>query len=191
MRSDAVKRRQAIVQEARELFAAHGSEVALESVAEAAGVGIATLYRNFASRAALADEVALAILGDMQRASAEALAAMGATPGAAWDGYVHRLVELNLGALTAALAGFVAQELSGPVREAQVLTLRGLEQLLGEAQAAGLVSEDIGALEIVLAIGMVTRPQPEAIQAAMPALVPQLISILLAGMRPQPDQQVS
>ena len=77
MRADAAKRRQLIVQEARRLFAAHGSDVALEAVAEAAGVGIATLYRNFDSRAALADEVALAILADMRAAGTEAWPAAG------------------------------------------------------------------------------------------------------------------
>ncbi|MFZ2173908.1 MAG: TetR family transcriptional regulator [Rhodococcus sp. (in: high G+C Gram-positive bacteria)] len=184
MRSDAAKRRQAIIREARRMFAAHGSDVALESIAAAAGVGIATLYRNFDSRAALADEVALAILGDMQRAAAEALDAIDSTPEAAWVGYVHRLVELDLGALSAALGEFVVDELSESVSDAQERTLAGVEELLGAAKSARLVRSDLGALEFVLAIGMITRPQPEAIRAIAPNLVPQLISIVLAGMRP-------
>ena len=184
MRSDAAKRRQAIVREARRLFAAHGSDVALESVAEAAGVGIATLYRNFDSRGALADEVALAILTDMQRAADEALEAIDSTPETAWTDYVHRLVGLDLGALSAALTEFVTDEISGSVREAQVRTLSGVEELLAAAQAAGVVRTDLGALELVLAIGMITRPQPDAIRAVTPDLVPQLVSIMLAGMRP-------
>jgi len=184
MRSDAAKRRQIIIQTAREMFAAHGSGVALESVAEAAGVGVATLYRNFASRAELADAVALAILEDVRQAAAGALDTFTSEPEAAWRGYVHRLVELNLGALTAALSDFLAGELSESVKDAQLVTLRGLEQLQDAAQSAGLVRSDLGALELLLAIGMITRPQPPAIHAAAPNLVPQLVSILLAGMRP-------
>ncbi|MEE2033430.1 TetR/AcrR family transcriptional regulator [Rhodococcus chondri] len=184
MRSDAAKRREALVREARRLFAAHGSDVALESIADAAGVGIATLYRNFDSRAALADEVASAILSDMQRAAAAALETIGSTPETAWLTYVHRLVELDLGALSAALADFVTSEMSGTVREAQEITLDGVEKLLAAAKSSGLVRPDLGALEFVLAIGMITRPHPEAIRAAAPNLVPQLVSIVLAGMRP-------
>ena len=184
MRSDAARRRQAIVREARRLFAAEGSDVALEAVAEAAGVGIATLYRNFESRTALADEVALPNLSDMQPAAAEALEAIGTTPEAAWVDYVHRLVELDLGALSAALTEFVTDEISGSVRDAQVRTLSGVEELLAAALSARVVRPDLGALELVLAIGMITRPQPEAIRSVTPNLVPQLVSIVLAGMRP-------
>lgn len=184
MRSDAAQRRETIIREARRLFASHGSTVALESIAEASGVGIATLYRNFESRAALADEVALAILLDMRIASAEALKTITSTPEAAWTGYVDRLVELDLGALTAALAEFVAAELSGPVREAQVHTLAGVHELLDAARAAGLVRADLGPLDLILAIGMITRPQPDAIHRASPDLVPRLVSIFVAGMRP-------
>jgi AcrR family transcriptional regulator len=184
VRSDAAKRRQAIIREARRLFAAHGSDVALESIADAAGVGIATLYRNFDSRSALADEVALTILGDMQGAAAEALDEIVAIPDRAWVGYVNRLVELDLGALSAALGEFVVDELSGSVRGAQERTLTGVEEVLGAAKSAGLVRSDLDPLEFVLAIGMITRPQPEAIRAIAPNLVPRLVSIVLAGIRP-------
>ncbi|MEV1133607.1 TetR/AcrR family transcriptional regulator [Rhodococcus coprophilus] len=184
MRSDAARRRQAIVREARRLFAAEGSDVALETIAEAAGVGIATLYRNFDSRTALADEVALSILDDMQHAADQALGTIATSPETAWAEYVHRLVGLDLGALAAALAEFVADEISGAVRDSQIRTLDGVERLLAAARAEGLVRSDLGALELVLAIGMITRPQPEVIRAATPNLVPQLVSIFLAGMRP-------
>lgn len=184
MRSDAAKRRQLIIQEARRLFAAHGSNVALEAVAEAAGVGIATLYRNFDSRAALADEVALAILADMRRACADALDTVGSSPEAAWAGYVQRLVDLDLGALSATLAEFVTDEISGTVRDAQARTLTGVEELLDAVRSAGIVRADIDALELILTIGLITRPLPDAIRAATPHLVPRLVSIVLAGMRP-------
>jgi len=183
MRSDAAQRRATIVREARRLFAAFGGGIPLESVAEASGVGIATLYRNFESRAALTDAVALAILADMQAAAADGLVAMTDDPATAWHGFVARLVELDLGALTDALAHHVADDLSGPVRDAQVETLARVEEVLAAAKAAGIVRADLDALELVLAIGMVTRPQPAAIRAARPQLVPRLVEILEAGMR--------
>lgn len=45
------------------MFATRGDLVRLEEVAKVAGVGVATLYRNFASREALVEEVYRAELG--------------------------------------------------------------------------------------------------------------------------------
>lgn len=185
MRADAARRRTAIVHAGRTLFAERGSDVALESVAEAAGVGIATLYRNFDSRAALLDEVALAILADVAAVVDEALGRLDEAPGVAWEGCVRRLVDLDLGALTTALADHAAGALSAPVRQAQDLTLARVDALLAAARTRGLVRADLSALELVVAIGMVTRPQPEAVLRAAPDLRERLVAILLAGLRPE------
>ncbi|MEV0568274.1 helix-turn-helix domain-containing protein [Dactylosporangium sp. NPDC050588] len=61
-RSDAQRNRERLLTAARELVAEVGSEVALDDVARRAGVGNATLYRHFPTRAELlaalyADEV--------------------------------------------------------------------------------------------------------------------------------------
>jgi AcrR family transcriptional regulator len=63
-RSDAQRNRQRLLAAARKLVAEVGNEVALDEVARRAGVGNATLYRHFPSRAELlaalyADEVAV------------------------------------------------------------------------------------------------------------------------------------
>ena len=55
-RKDAKRNREAILRAARELFAESG-DVALCEVARRAGVGQATLYRNFPNRSALAAEI--------------------------------------------------------------------------------------------------------------------------------------
>jgi AcrR family transcriptional regulator len=55
-RNDAKRNRAAILQAARELFA-ESADVAMCEVARRAGVGQATLYRNFPDRSALAAEV--------------------------------------------------------------------------------------------------------------------------------------
>jgi AcrR family transcriptional regulator len=56
LRRDARRNREAILQAARELFA-ESADVAMCEVARRAGVGQATLYRNFPDRSALAAEV--------------------------------------------------------------------------------------------------------------------------------------
>lgn len=63
MRADAARNVQALTAAAKELFDEQGLDVALDEVARRAGVGNATLYRNFPTRADLivavyADEVA-------------------------------------------------------------------------------------------------------------------------------------
>ncbi|WP_460772856.1 TetR/AcrR family transcriptional regulator [Microbacterium sp. GXF7504] len=184
MRADAVRRRETIVREARSLFAAHGAGIALEAVAEASGVGIATLYRNFSSRAELADAVALAILADIHDAAATQLGRFDDDPDAAWHGFLERLVELDLGALTDALAHHIAEgALSPEVRAAQDRALARVSMLLTAARSSGLVRVDLDALELVVAVGMLTRPQPQAVQEAAPRLVPRLMAILEAGLR--------
>ena len=63
LRADAARNVQALIAAAKELFDEQGLDVALDDVARRAGVGNATLYRNFPTRADLivavyADEVA-------------------------------------------------------------------------------------------------------------------------------------
>lgn len=53
LRADARRKRDAILAAAVDVFLERGVDVALDDVAKAAGVGIATLYRNFPTREAL------------------------------------------------------------------------------------------------------------------------------------------
>lgn len=184
MRADAARRRTEIVRAARHLFAQHGKDVALETVAAAAGVGIATLYRNFTSRTALADEVALAILSDIGAAADEMAARPRDETEAAWTDFVGRLVDLELGALSAALAEHITDDLSVEVRTAQDDALAAVDRVLTTARDASLVRADVAPLELVLAVGLLTRPLPEPVTREVPDLVPRLVDILLAGMRP-------
>lgn len=56
-RADAARNFDAILQAARKVFADDGANASLEDIARAAGVGVATLYRNFASREDLVEAV--------------------------------------------------------------------------------------------------------------------------------------
>ena len=56
-RKDAARNYDALLAAAREAFAEHGAEASLEDIARRAGVGIATLYRNFPTRRALFESV--------------------------------------------------------------------------------------------------------------------------------------
>src|SRR5258708_17878908 len=52
-RSDAVRNRERVLEAAKAVFSAGGSDASLEAVARHAGVGLGTLYRRFPTREAL------------------------------------------------------------------------------------------------------------------------------------------
>ena len=56
-RADAIRNRERVLQAAKAVFSAGGSDASLEAVAERAGVGIGTLYRHFPTREALFEAV--------------------------------------------------------------------------------------------------------------------------------------
>ncbi|MEU4314344.1 helix-turn-helix domain-containing protein [Nocardia sp. NPDC024068] len=74
LRADAARNQQRIVEAARELFADRGLEITLDDVAEHAGVGVGTVYRRFANKAALITEVFEQGLGDFADAAEAARA---------------------------------------------------------------------------------------------------------------------
>ena len=56
-RADGVRNRERVLEAAKTVFSAGGSEASLEAVARQAGVGIGTLYRHFPTREALYEAV--------------------------------------------------------------------------------------------------------------------------------------
>src|SRR6202451_1395162 len=56
-RADAIRNRERVLEAAKAVFSAGGSEASLEAVARHAGVGIGTLYRHFPTREALYEAV--------------------------------------------------------------------------------------------------------------------------------------
>jgi AcrR family transcriptional regulator len=67
LRADAERNRTAIVQAARSVMGRHGLDAPLDEIAQAAGVGNATLYRRFPTRR---DLVAAVFAEEMSRYAA-------------------------------------------------------------------------------------------------------------------------
>lgn len=184
MRADAIDRRNKIVEAAREVFASSGEEVALETIAATAGVGIATLYRNFASREELANEVVRSILIDIKRVARETTMTLE-TSLDAWRIFVESLVSLNTGALSAALARYETDELPVELRALQEEVLLSVEDLLSRAVAAGIVRPGISALELILLMGMISPPKSQAVRTRVPDFMATATGIVVAGMSPR------
>lgn len=184
MRADALRRREALIAAARELFLLHGDAVALDAVAARAGVGIATLYRNFPTRRDLADATACAVLEDMQLAASEASATFAEQPDATWQTFTDRLVGLQLGSVIPALSHDPEASLSPQVAAAQQRTEQAVEAVLAQARDAGLLRPDLGATEFVLAVAKVSQPATVHAPDAFPGFDTRLMAMLVAGMRP-------
>jgi AcrR family transcriptional regulator len=73
LRRDAVRNQQRVLSAARAALAEHGTDVTMELIALRAGVGVGTVYRNFATKDALIDELVRLIFDDLV-ASARAAA---------------------------------------------------------------------------------------------------------------------
>ncbi|ETK31619.1 TetR/AcrR family transcriptional regulator [Microbispora sp. ATCC PTA-5024] len=91
-RADAARNFDALVAAAREVFAEHGGDASMDEIARRAGVGNATLYRNFPTREALVEVV---YLSEVQAVCDHAERLAGAEdPFGALVEWLRRLVEV-------------------------------------------------------------------------------------------------
>ncbi|MCQ1955185.1 TetR/AcrR family transcriptional regulator [Arthrobacter sp. zg-Y826] len=177
MRADAARRREAIINHARHLFAERGGDVALETVAAASGVGIATLYRNFPSRDDLIRAVVQDTVEGILEAAHEAHTGLETDAAAAWERLLSQLMSMELGALTDGLAlqAGAARDLNTtPLAQVQQPAVNALDEVLAELKRRGAVREAITALDVIVAVATITRPQISPIREAAPEVQAQL-----------------
>jgi AcrR family transcriptional regulator len=181
MRRDARLRRDRLIEAAVEVFMEDGFDAPLEWVAERAGVGRATLYRNFPDRQALALAVLQIYLDDLS----DKIAASGDRDDAFFVG-IKALADLTI-----ASNGF---QKALPIKRqspAYIQSVRaGVESILAvpfaRAKAAGLIRhdfpiEDIHFLPLMVAAGGLA-PQDGDTEAGMA----RAIELLASGYAPAP-----
>ncbi len=180
-RQDAQRRRHALLAAAAEGFRAEGYGIPLEAIAERAGVGRATLYRNFKDRGALA----IAIF------AAEVDALTGTIdPAAPIRDTVAAMIRRGASALT--LFARIAADLGED--EANIVAFRALgdrlEALLAPAVDAALVRGELAAgtttHHIVLSVrmvgGLLLARMSEDEQAAC---ISEALDLVFSGLRPR------
>jgi AcrR family transcriptional regulator len=145
-RAQAARNDQRILEAAREVFTADPT-APIAAVAQRAGVGIAALYRRYASK----DQLLRRLAGDglgRYLAAAEAALADGGDPWEAFAGFLHRSLDAGAGSLTVRLAGSFSatEELQGQARTAFAATQRLLER----TKAAGALRPDVEAGDVAL-----------------------------------------
>jgi AcrR family transcriptional regulator len=148
LRADAARNRERIVAAAREVFAERGLDAPIEDVARRAGVGVATLYRRFPTRA---DLIAAAFEAKMA-AYADAVTAALDDPDP-WHGFWRYLERVC--AMQAADHGFAnVLTLTFPTTKqfeaARTRAYEGFVELIGRAKAAGKLRPDFVPEDLVL-----------------------------------------
>jgi AcrR family transcriptional regulator len=175
-RADAARNRDTILAAARAAFAASDAQVSMAEISRRAGVGMATLYRNFPGRRELLE----ALFTDEVDAICQAAETVdGETPGAVLMAWLHRFFAF------ATTKHHVASELlahsdssNAVFSESRARVLAAGRPLLVAAQQVHEVRDDLTleqVLDMVVAIAMIqgdTRYLAPILQTALDGLRP-------------------
>ena len=168
---DAVRNRARLLAAARDLFASHGPDVALEEVARAAEVSRTTLYRNFATR----EQLAATVFEDNVNLIEDRAAALHGHP----DGAVE-LFDLVLAMQqdNRSLARVLAGADIAWFTELSARTAAAFEPLLEQGRTAGLVWPGVVVDDVMLCFSMASGAMAENSAAGREQLNERLRALL-------------
>jgi AcrR family transcriptional regulator len=177
LRRDAAGNRERLVNAAARIFAEQGLEASVQQVAEAAGVGMGTLYRRFPTKDALVDALAEDLLRRVLAAAQEALGRE--PPDQAFQAFLTAAGRLN-----ASHRGYLQRLWTSPAAVQSRDQFRELTgQLLAKAQAAGSVRSDI-TIEDVSVILWSLKGVIEEAGTVNPHIWERHLEVVIAGLRP-------
>jgi AcrR family transcriptional regulator len=182
-RADARANRVRILEVAEEVFGKGGESASTEEVARLAGVGIGTVFRHFATKAALLEAV-LARRFDRLREQADALL-NAADPGQAFFGFFRYLVAdapAKIGIAEALLDA--GGDSNGEAAQASTELRRAFGALLQRAQKAGVIRDDVELPEVyALLVGVSRAAAHEHLDEEVRA---RILTIIFDGLAPRP-----
>lgn len=153
MRADARRNRRSIVDAAIEVVLEVGGEPSRDTVADRAGVGIATLYRHFPDQQTLLQAVAVEVL---DRAISEGRAALEeeTSGGHALRRYLHAAIDAGLGAVN--IVHPLLDDHDWPEQRAAARDV--LDKLVAAATDDGSADRELTATDVALAAIRFARP---------------------------------
>ncbi|MGW0187180.1 TetR/AcrR family transcriptional regulator [Streptomyces sp. NPDC003362] len=180
-RADALRNRERIVTAAREMFVEFGPDVPFDEIARRAGVGNATLYRNFPDRDALVREVVCAVIDRTVEAAERALAETG-DAFTAMERIAHAAADERISALCPMVSSTFDQN-----HPDLVAARERFEQLVGEvmdrAKAAGQLRPDVGVGDLMLGVAQLSRPPAGTACLSADRFVHRHLQLYLDGLR--------
>jgi AcrR family transcriptional regulator len=179
MRADARRNRDKLVAAALQLFTENGTDVALEAVAQKAGVGVGTLYRHFPTRDALVEAVYLTELDRLHSGAAELLASY--PPDEALERWLDLFVQYAV--TKRGLAGALRSifESGGNLyAQSRAKIVDALGSLLDAAGAEGAIRSDLDPEDVLLAMGGIWSLPDEPDWAGRAR---KLLGLMMDGLR--------
>ena len=174
-RRDAVRNYHRILDAAREVLGESGADACMEEIATRAGVGVGTVYRRFASKDALIDELLELALEEILSSTERALARA--------DGYGLEELLRALGQSFADHARYASLLLARQTDDTTGHRIRAaIDELTARAIAAGTVNPGITAGD-VMALILAMRGLVQAAGEVAPEAWQRFLDIQLAGMR--------
>jgi AcrR family transcriptional regulator len=176
-RRDARDNREAILEAARALFA-DSADVAMCQVARRAGVGQATLYRNFPSRGALAAEI---LDGSVDRIAA--IAAEHAGQADAFFVLLRALIDSMVNLYGVAVLARRDPEADAHLEDSRRRIRELLKEPLCDAKAAGTLRRDVSIDDVFLLLAM-ARGAMEGLadSGARSAVAHRVLTLILGGI---------
>jgi AcrR family transcriptional regulator len=148
LRADAKRNRQRLIEAAQTLFRQRGLDVSVAEIAEAAGVGRGTLFRNFASKEDLIGAIIAERMYEAADHGDELL--QSDDPGEALFAFLRDLVgrqQLDRALFEALDETWMSKDVLRPAH-ARIMGVLG--QLVERAQDAGVVRQDVGAMDVLM-----------------------------------------
>ncbi|MFG2290138.1 TetR/AcrR family transcriptional regulator [Streptomyces sp. NPDC048595] len=182
LRADAQRNREKILAAAVRAFATEGLDAHLERIAKEAGVGSATLYRNFPTREALIEAVYRNEVTQLCDAAPTLLAAKPPYEALrAWTRLFLDYVTAKYGMIDALRA--IAATGSSPYGHSREMIQAALTALMDACTAAGLIRTDISPADIGAALEGIalTSAGPGQRQRAE-----RLLDLTLDGLKTRP-----
>jgi AcrR family transcriptional regulator len=181
MRADALRNRNRILEAAEEIFAKEGLSVPVDAVAEAAGVGVGTLYRHFPTKEALFEAIVYTRLYELVEATR---VGEDQDPGPAFFAFLDKMADqitLKHDLFDAlAAAGVDVKSQCGELMHELELGIDGLRE---RAVAAGAVRDDVGTQEVMgLVIGACLAAEHTGMEKLGCGL---MLEVVYDGLRPR------
>ena len=168
----------AVLDAARDVFAAQGADAPISAVAERAGVGMGTLYRRYGSKTELLQR--LCVLAMEQAIEAADAALSAEDPWAGLCQYIRACVEMRSGAL-ASLAGQI--ETTTEMRGTAQRSMTRMREVVDRAHHAGSLRADVSVLDIAWLIEQFSRRAPDSVDSDEERNVrARLLTVALDGL---------
>ena len=186
LRADARRNRERLIEAAQTLFRERGLEVSVAEIAQAAGVGRGTLFRNFASKEDLIEAVVAERMYEAVAHGEELL--QSEDPGDALFDFLGHMVgrqQLDRALFEAMDESWLTKDV---IRPAHIAVFDVLERLLARAQEAGAVRTDVGAMDVLMMFKGACHAAT-AYAHVEPAAIDRHLDLIRASVRPIPGDQ--